>query len=110
MELKKTGISGLDQFLGGGLPPIVVLLMGSTDKGNETFARQVALFRSKERGITYFSVSKTPESIKNDLSAYNLDVSIQEKVGRWKFDNLDKVSGSLKNTIIGEMKKIGALF
>ena len=105
MELKKTGISGLDQYLGGGLPPIVVLLMGSTDKGNETFARQVALFRSKERSITYFSVSKTPESIKNDLSAYNLDVSIQEKVGRWKFVNLDMVSGSLKNTIIGEMKK-----
>jgi KaiC/GvpD/RAD55 family RecA-like ATPase len=105
MKLKKTGISGLDEFLGGGLPPTVVLLLGSTDKGSETFARQVALFRSKERGITYFTVSKTPESIKNDMSAYNLDISLQEKAGKWEFINLNTISGSPKDAIIGEMKK-----
>lgn len=105
MKLKKTGISGLDEFLGGGLPPTVVLLLGSTDKGSETFARQVALFRSKERGITYFTVSKTPESIKNSMSAYNLDISLQEKAGKWEFINLNTISGSPKAAIIGEMKK-----
>ncbi|MCK5628406.1 hypothetical protein KAI12_02980, partial [Candidatus Bathyarchaeota archaeon] len=78
MKLKKIGISGLDEFLGGGLPPIVTLLLGSTDNGSETFARQVALFRSKKKGITYFTVSKTPELIKNNMSTYNLDISLQE--------------------------------
>ncbi len=105
MKLKKIGISGLDEFLGGGLPPIVTLLLGSTDNGSETFARQVALFRSKKKGITYFTVSKTPELIKNNMSTYNLDISLQEKSGRWKFISLNTLSEPLKDVIIREMKK-----
>ena len=105
MKLKKIGISGLDEFLGGGLPPIVTLLLGSTDKGSETFARQIALFRSKKKDITYFTVSKTPELMKNNMSTYNLDVSLQEKSGRWKFISLNTLSEPLKDVIIREMKK-----
>jgi KaiC/GvpD/RAD55 family RecA-like ATPase len=105
MKLKRTGIRGLDEFLGGGLPPSVILLLGAPDKGSEIFARQVALFRSKEIGVTYFTVSKTQESIRTDMSAYNLDVTSQEKAGRWKFINLDKISGSIKTAIIDEMKQ-----
>jgi KaiC/GvpD/RAD55 family RecA-like ATPase len=105
MKLKRTGIRGLDEFLGGGLPPSVILLLGAPDKGSEIFARQVALFRSKEIGVTYFTVSKTQEFIRTDMSAYNLDVTSQEKAGRWKFINLDKISGSIKTAIIDEMKQ-----
>jgi KaiC/GvpD/RAD55 family RecA-like ATPase len=104
MELKKTGISGFDEFLRGGLPPIVVLLRGTADKSIETFARQVALYRSVKSKVTYFTVSRTSETIKNEMSAYNLDVSFQEETGRWKFVNLDADSYTLKKRIINEMK------
>jgi KaiC/GvpD/RAD55 family RecA-like ATPase len=105
MKLKRTGIPGLDEFLRGGLPPSVVLLLGSPDKGHETFARQIALFRSKDIGVTYFTVSKTKETIKTNMTAYNLDVSSQEKAGRWKFINLNKNSESIKTAILTEMKQ-----
>jgi KaiC/GvpD/RAD55 family RecA-like ATPase len=105
MKVKRTGIPGLDEFLRGGLPSSVVLLLGSPDKGHEIFARQVALFRSKEIGVTYFTVSKTQEAIRTNMLAYNLDVTFQEKAGRWKFINLDKTSGSIKTAIITEMKQ-----
>jgi len=105
MKLKRTGILGLDEFLRGGLPTSVILLMGSPDKGHEIFVRQVALFRSKEIGVTYFTVSKTQEAIRTNMAAYDLDVTFQEKAGRWKFINLDKNSGSIKTAIITEMKQ-----
>lgn len=104
MKLKRTGIPGLDESLRGGLPPSVVLLLGSPDKGHEIFARQVALFRSKETGVTYFTVSKNQETIKANMSTYNLDVTSQEKTGKWKFVNLDKNSKSIQADIIAEMK------
>jgi KaiC/GvpD/RAD55 family RecA-like ATPase len=81
MKLKKTGIPGFDEFLRGGLPSGVILLLGSPDKGHETFARQIALFRSKEIGVTYFTFSKTKETIRTNMETYNLDVTSQEKAG-----------------------------
>ena len=105
MKLKRTGILGLDEFLRGGLPSSVVLLLGSPDKGHEIFARQVALFRSKKAGVTYFMVSKTQEAIKADMSAYGLDVTSQEKAGKWKFVSLPKTFGPMKTAVIAEMKK-----
>lgn len=105
MELEKTGINGLDEFLGGGLPPIVVLLMGSTDNGCETFARQVASYRSFKKRITYFTVSRTPEMIKNEMEAYNIDVSFKEEAGRWKFITIDGDSDTVKDDVLREMKK-----
>ncbi|MCK5628860.1 hypothetical protein KAI12_05275, partial [Candidatus Bathyarchaeota archaeon] len=36
---------------------------------------------------------------------YNLDVSLQEKSGRWKFISLNTLSEPLKEVIIREMKK-----
>ena len=105
MKLKRTGIAGFDELLRGGLPPGVILLLGSPDKGHEIFARQVALFRSKEVGVTYFTISKTDEALRNDMAAYNLDIISQEKSGRWKFVNLDKISGTIKTALITEMKQ-----
>lgn len=105
MKLKRTGIQGLDEFLNGGIPPSVVLLLGSPDKGHEIFARQIALFRSKQTGVTYFTVSKTEEAIKTDMTAYGMSVAAQEKAGKWKFIKLPKTFAAIKKTVIDEMKK-----
>jgi KaiC/GvpD/RAD55 family RecA-like ATPase len=105
MELKKTGILGLDEFLRGGLPPSTVLLLGSPDKGHEMFARQVALFRSKKVGVTYFTVAKTQDAIKANMEAYCMNTAAHEKEGKWKFIKLPKSLSSIKTAVIKEMKQ-----
>lgn len=104
MKLVKTGITGLDEFLQGGLPPKVFLLLGPPGSGSEIFARQVAHSRAKQNGVTYFTVTKTSESIKDDMSAYGWNISPLEKQGNWKFINLARVE-SLIDTVTNEMKQ-----
>jgi KaiC/GvpD/RAD55 family RecA-like ATPase len=88
MKLLKTGIAGLDEFLQGGLPPRVFLLLGSPGSGSEIFARQVANFRAKQVGVTYFTVTRTVECVKDDMSAFGWQVSSLEQAGNWRFASL----------------------
>jgi flagellar protein FlaH len=104
MKLLRTGIPGLDEFLQGGLPPRVFLLMGPSGSGNDIFARQVAHSRAKEVETTYFTVARSSDSVKDDMSAYGWQTSSLEKTGKWKFTSLTRV-GSLTEAIIAEMKQ-----
>jgi KaiC/GvpD/RAD55 family RecA-like ATPase len=104
MKLVKTGIAGLDEFLTGGLPPKILLLTGLPGAGNEIFARQIAYTRAKQVGITYFTVNATPDSVKEDMAAYNWDVTPLEATGNWKFKTLTKTN-HLEETVIEEMKQ-----
>jgi KaiC/GvpD/RAD55 family RecA-like ATPase len=104
MKLVKTGIAGLDEFLTGGLPPKILLLTGLPGAGNEVFARQIAYTRAKQVGITYFTVNATPDSVKEDMVAYNWDVAPLEATGNWKFKTLTKTN-HLEETVIEEMKQ-----
>jgi len=104
MNLVKTGIAGLDEFLTGGLPPKILLLTGLPGAGNEVFARQIAYTRAKQVGITYFTVNATPDSVKEDMVAYNWDVAPLEATGNWKFKTLTKTN-HLEETVIEEMKQ-----
>ena len=104
MNLVKTGIAGLDEFLTGGLPPKILLLTGLPGAGNEVFARQIAYTRAKQVGITYFTVNATPDSVKEDMAAYNWDVAPLEATGNWKFKTLTKTN-HLEETVIEEMKQ-----
>ena len=102
MKLIKTGIAGLDEFLTGGLPPKILLLSGVPGSGNEVFARQIAYARAKDVGVTYFTVNATAESVKEDMSLYNWDVSSLEASGNWKFESIKKTD-NLVEKIVGEM-------
>jgi flagellar protein FlaH len=104
MKLVKTGIAGLDEFLLGGLPPRVLLLIGLPGSGNEIFARQIAYTRAKQTGVTYFTVNRTPEFVKDDIALYGWDVTPLEKTGAWKFINLTNTN-NIVNTVIREIKK-----
>jgi KaiC/GvpD/RAD55 family RecA-like ATPase len=85
MKLLKTGIAGLDEFLQGGLTPGVFLLYGPPESGNEIFARQVAHSIAKQGKVTYVTVIKTAESIKDDMCTYGWETSRLEEEGNWKF-------------------------
>jgi len=104
MKLVKTGIAGLDEFLTGGLPPKILLLIGLPGSGNEIFARQIAYTRAKQIGITYFTVNATADSVKEDMTSYNWDVTPLEAAGNWKFKTLTKTN-HLEETVIEEMKQ-----
>jgi KaiC/GvpD/RAD55 family RecA-like ATPase len=100
----KTCIPGLDEFLLGGLPPRVLLLVGLPGSGNEVFARQIAYTRAKQTGITYFTVSMKPEFVKEDMAAYGWDITCMEQTGAWKFANLNNPNERI-NLILNEIKQ-----
>ena len=102
MKLLKTGIAGLDEFLTGGLPPKMLLLVGLPGAGNEVFARQIAYTRAKQKGITYFIVNETADSVKDDMAVYNWDLAPLEENGNWKFKVITK-KADLEEAIIEEM-------
>jgi KaiC/GvpD/RAD55 family RecA-like ATPase len=104
MKLLKTGIAGLDEFLQGGLPPRVFLLLGPPGSGNEVFARQVAYSRAKEAEITYFTVTRSIDSVKEDMSAYGWQIAPMEKAGNWKFAKLIQTNPMI-DTVIEEIKR-----
>jgi KaiC/GvpD/RAD55 family RecA-like ATPase len=104
MERLKTGIPGFDEFLRGGLPFGAYLLLGPPGSGNEVFARQVAFYRSKQNGVSYITVAKKPESIKDDMLFYKWNISPQEKAGTWRFVQIAQVK-SLIDIITREMRE-----
>jgi len=104
MKLLKTGIPGLDEFLQGGLPPRVFLLSGPPGSGSDVFARQVAYSMAKEAGMTYFTVTRSIDSVKEDMSTYGWQITPLEKAGNWRFAKLIQAA-PLIDTVIGEMKQ-----
>jgi KaiC/GvpD/RAD55 family RecA-like ATPase len=104
LKMVKTGISGLDEFLQGGLPSKVLLLIGTPGSGNEIFARQTAYERAKQNAVTYFTVNTTPEFIKDDMASYGWETTKLEEKGAWKFINLTKTTSMIK-TVTEEVKE-----
>ena len=104
MKLLKTGIAGLDEFLLGGLPPKVLLLLGLPGSGNEIFARQIAYTRAKQTAVTYFTVNRTPEFVKDEMLTYGWDTTTLEKTGAWKFINLTNTN-KIIDTVTHEIKQ-----
>ena len=104
MKLLKTGIAGLDEFLLGGLPPRVLLLLGLPGSGSEVFARQIAYTRAKQTGITYFTVNRTPEFVKDEMLTYDWDTTPLEQAGTWKFINLTATT-KITETVTNEIKQ-----
>jgi len=104
MKLLKTGIAGLDEFLLGGLPPRVLLLIGLPGSGNEIFARQIAYTKAKQTGITYFTINRTPEFVRDEMLTYGWDTTPMEKTGNWKFINLTNTTKTVE-TVTREIKQ-----
>jgi KaiC/GvpD/RAD55 family RecA-like ATPase len=104
MKLIKTGIAGLDEFLTGGLPPKVLLLVGAPGTGNEVFARQIAYTRAKQIGVTYFTVNTAADTVREDMANYNWDTKPLESSGNWKFKTFTKTA-SLQEVVLAEMRE-----
>ncbi len=92
LERIKTGIDGLDEIMGGGIPKgQLVLLSGTCGTGKTTLCSQYihnGLTKFKENGI-YLSFEEMPENIKNNVRQFGIDFETFEKSGRFSFIKYD---------------------
>jgi KaiC/GvpD/RAD55 family RecA-like ATPase len=106
MKTIKTGVAGLDEFLLGGLPPKIILLTGLPGSGNEVFARQILFNRAKSCPVTYFTVTSSAESVREDMVAYGWETAPFEEDGTWRFRSLKNTTATeLPGAILDEMEQ-----
>lgn len=87
MQLISTGVKGLDEILGGGLPKgKCVLVVGSPGAGKTILQMQFLTSGAKtdERGL-YVAMDETPEQVKTNLSSFGWDIEGLEKNGKILF-------------------------
>jgi len=87
MQLISTGVKGLDDLLGGGLPKgKCILVVGSPGAGKTILQMQFLTSGAKadERGL-YVAMDETPEQVKNNLSSFGWDIEELEKNGKILF-------------------------
>jgi KaiC/GvpD/RAD55 family RecA-like ATPase len=89
MKLLKTWIESLDEMLGGGLPEKnIVLIMGEPGSGYDVFAQQILYQNVLHNGkIAYFSTTRAPEVIREDLETFGWNLASLEESGNWLFLN-----------------------
>jgi KaiC/GvpD/RAD55 family RecA-like ATPase len=78
-------IEGLDEMLGGGLPDKSVIVMtGEPGSGYDLLAQQM-IYQHALHGekITYFSTSRSRDTIKEDLATFGWDITSLEEKGDW---------------------------
>ncbi len=81
-ERMETGVHGLEQLLGGGLPPAsVTLLMGPAGSGKTTFGLNFLSLATPEKPALFFGFYESPQRLKAKGRALGIDVDALERSG-----------------------------
>jgi len=83
-----TGVPGLDELLGGGLPKnVCVLLCGGPGTGKTIMAAQFLYKGAKELGEPgiFVTLNEDPEEIRGEMKSFNWDLSKLEKASLLAF-------------------------
>ncbi len=84
--LFKTGIKGLDELLGGGLPLGDYLLVGPPKVGKKMFVNQIS-YNAASRGepVIYITLDRAPQRIREEMTHFNWFVEPLEKNNVFRF-------------------------
>lgn len=90
MKLLRLWVEGLDEMLGGGLPDkSVVLMTGEPGSGYDILAQQIMYQHAlHDEKIAYFSTSRLPETLREDLATFSWNVAPLEEQSKWTFHNV----------------------
>jgi len=74
-------------MLGGGLPEkSVVVVTGEPGSGYDIFAQQTLYQNALQGGkVAYFSTSRAPEALKEDLETFGWNIAPMQENGNWVF-------------------------
>jgi flagellar protein FlaH len=91
MKLLRTWVEGLDEMLGGGLPEeSVVVMTGEPGSGYDILAQQILYQNAVQGGkVAYFSTTRAPEALREDLQTFGWDVALLQETGNWIFLNVN---------------------
>jgi len=107
IERIKTGISGLDEILNGGIPKgSVVLLSGPAGSGKTILGMQFIVNGAKvynERGV-YISFEENRDDLIEQASLFGWDIQGLEKKGMVRLINVDKERVFYLERILEEIK------
>ncbi|OLD01595.1 hypothetical protein E6H36_06985 [Candidatus Bathyarchaeota archaeon] len=83
----RTGMGGLDEKLGGGIPAGSSILLISNQEGPvRLFCQQIAYSMGTEgHKIHYFTIVKEPPYIREEMMVYDWDTVEMEQGGQWTF-------------------------
>ncbi len=83
----RTGMGGLDEKLGGGIPAGSSILLISDQEGPvRLFCQQIAYSMGTEgHKIHYFTIVKEPPYIREEMMVYEWDTMEMEQGGQWTF-------------------------
>lgn len=81
-ERVDTGVAGLEQLIGGGLPPAAItLLMGPAGSGKTTFGLNFLSLATPEEPALYFGFYESPQRLKAKARALGIDLESLEASG-----------------------------
>jgi len=87
VERIKSGVTGLDQLIGGGFPRgSVILFSGGPGSGKTTLGLQI-LVNGAERfneNCVYATLTETPEDIRKDAASFGWNLEKLEKDGKFR--------------------------
>ncbi len=83
----RTGMGGLDEKLGGGIPAGSSVLLISNQEGPvRLFCQQIAFLLANEgHRILYFTIVREPNYIREEMMVYEWDTSEMEQGRQWTF-------------------------
>jgi KaiC/GvpD/RAD55 family RecA-like ATPase len=86
--LVRSGIEGLDERLGGGLPDqSLILVVGGPGSWFDILVQQILYYQASEEGrvVKYLTIERTPDEVEEDMSLFGWDLSDLKREKKWRF-------------------------
>lgn len=100
VSMISTGIPGLDEITGGGLPrPAAVALVGEAGSGKSLLARQISWSLLKQGfNVLYYSVDESADDVRDGMRSFGWDITRFEEEDRFHFIDVFSIGTEVSRT------------